>query len=92
MTEQTQRDQAGEADQLRRRAADAATAVERLAASLALRGTEDPVAVAYIMRLLEAAARVEEYTEHDRQSVAPDPNYLGRLRGYDPGYSSSRQP
>jgi hypothetical protein len=80
------------AELIRRRAADAATAVERLARSLALSGTDDQVAIAYILRILEAAARVDDYTEHDRKRVEPDPNYLGRLRGHDPGYSSGRQP
>lgn len=77
-----QRGRAVSADEqdIRQRAATAATAVERLARSLAHRGTDDQVAVAYIMRLLEAAARVEDYTEHDRRRVEPDPNYLGGLR------------
>ncbi len=81
-----------EAERIRSRAADAATAVERLAAALAHRGTDDRAAIAYVLRLLEAAARVEDYTEHDRRRTPPDPNYLGRLRGSDPGFSAGRQP
>lgn len=77
---------------IRKRAATAATAVERLARSLAHNGTDDPVALAYVLRTLDAAARVDDYTEHDRHRIEPDPNYLGRLRGFDPGYSAGRQP
>lgn len=73
-------------------AAAAATAVERLACSLAHNGTDDRVALAYILRTLEAAARVDDHTEHDRGGVEPDPNYLGRLRGFDPGHCAGRQP
>ncbi len=77
-------------ERIRRRAADAATAVERLKVSLALNGTQDSVTIAYIKRLLEASAWVDEYTEHDRLRIAPDPNYLGPLRGMgDPGYSAN---
>lgn len=64
----------------RDRAATAATAVERLAASLS-NGVEDDdsITVAYLMRLLEAAARVEEYAAYGLRNVSPDRNYLGRL-------------
>ena len=78
-------------DATRRRAAAAATAVERLARSLSHRGTEDPVVVAYILRMLEAAARVDDYTEHDRRRIEPDPNYLGGLR-HEMGTSAERNP
>jgi hypothetical protein len=78
---------------IRRRAADAATAVERFARSLAHNGTNDPVVIAYIQRLLEAASTVDERTEHDRTRTEPDPNFLGPLRRrFDPGYSAGRQP
>ena len=92
MTPRTPSPATDEADRIRKRAAAAATAVERLAASLASGGADDSVSIAYIMRLLEAAARVEDYTEHDRKRVEPDHNYLGRLRGFDPGYSAGRLP
>lgn len=70
----------------RDRAAAAATAAERLAARLAGEGTEDPITVAYIYRLLEATARIEDYATralghapNGEGRIEPDPNYLGRL-------------
>lgn len=70
-----------DAETVLRRTRDAATAVERLAWSIALTNVEpDPVTAAYAMRLLEAMARVEENLAPMLREATPDANYLGPLR------------
>lgn len=64
------------------RARDAATATERLARALASRSVEDPVEVAYLKRILYAAAIVEDRAEHALSAIEPASQYLGALAPY----------
>lgn len=76
---------------LLRRLRDAATAAERARIVLSGQDITDPVEMAYLHRLLEAAAAIEDYTKDERRTIEPASAYLGRLR-YDPQTTASRQP
>lgn len=60
-----------------RRLRDAATAAERARRVLASEDVTDPVAMAYLRRLMEAVAVIEDRTAVERATVEPDPAYLG---------------
>lgn len=77
------------------RVSQAATAAERLATGGfdgEVVGDTDRIAMAYLYRLLEAAARIEEYTEYDRRTIEPDPRYLGRLADAGFAFTANRNP
>jgi hypothetical protein len=76
---------------VQRRAAEAATAAERLARSLSAGEQLDPITVAYLHRLGAAAEKASRYASYDLERVAPDPAYLGPLR-HDPQTTASRSP
>jgi len=62
-----------------KRLRDAATAVERAQRLLASEDVSDPVAMAYLRRLLEATAVIEDRTAAERETVEPAAAYLGPL-------------
>jgi hypothetical protein len=77
---------------VRERAAAAALATERLARALASKPADDPITVAYLRRLLHAAATVEARTETDRARIDANSRYLGPLAWDGPGTTASRNP
>lgn len=65
--------------EIQARTRQAAWAAERLAEVLAKNTVEDPIAMAYVHRLLHATMNVENHTRRDRMTVEPDPAYLAPL-------------